>query len=124
MHERLIDSDLRLGRQILTDYVTSVEAAGTLRRDRPNDYQVAGRTLAMLDILGLYAERKYVDSQLVFQEWGPSYAALCESGRYYITERVAREKPGHWAGWPHFQRLSKKAMQSALENHDDVQSQT
>src|SRR5436309_2706793 len=65
MHERLIDSDLRLGRQILTDYVTSVEAAGTLRRDRPNNYQVAGRTLAMLDILGLYAERKYVDSQLV-----------------------------------------------------------
>jgi hypothetical protein len=109
LHERLIDIDLHRGRRILTERINSPEDAATLLRDSPTDYELVFRALAMFDIVALYAERRYIDRNLLLEEWGGSYAGAWEHGRHVITERLNRQTSSSWSGWPHFRHMGKLA---------------
>jgi hypothetical protein len=104
MHERLIDTDQLLGRRTLFRDITSVEDVGRLERQQPEIYLQVHRTLAMLDILGCYAMRGYVDKQVILEEWGHWYAKAYEHGRYVIEYRVSVE-PTEWLPWPNLRRF-------------------
>ena len=58
----------------------------------------------MLDILGCYAMRGYVDKQVILEEWGHWYAKAYEHGRYVIEYRVSVE-PTEWLPWPNLRRF-------------------
>lgn len=112
MHERLIDIDLQRGRRILTNEVNSLANARELFRDAPDKYDLANRSLAMLDVAALYVERGYIDKALFLDEWGSVYGRLFESAQYFIAERVERNPVyAHWP-WPHFQALANQVRKS------------
>jgi hypothetical protein len=54
INERLAEIDLQRGRRILYRDVNSKEDAKALLDKRPDDYDLANRALAMLDIAALY----------------------------------------------------------------------
>ena len=110
MHERLIDIEFQRGRRILIDKVKSVEDVVELRTKSPTEYELVNRTLAMFDIFALYAERRYIDKDLVFSEWGYTLAAIWQAGGYFITERLNRQPPKTWSAWPHFQELGNQSL--------------
>jgi hypothetical protein len=108
MHERLIDPDLKRGRQILRERVTSAEKAREMHEHDPDAYQLVGRALAMFDILGCYVRRRYIDEGLVLEEWGHTYAGAWASGRHVVVERAGREALT-WSAWPHLQAFGETA---------------
>lgn len=109
IHERLVEIDLQRGRRIIYRDVHSAEDAEALFRERPEDYDLANRALAMLDVAALYEEQGYIDSKLFMDEWGPVYARIRENSGYFIAERIAHSvAPAHPA-WPHFQSLARRA---------------
>lgn len=71
------------------------------------------RVLAMFDLLGFYAESRWVDERTVFAEWGDSLdrsrsrAAHVIEWRKEITTR---------ADWPHYQRLARLAPEGPPES--------
>lgn len=107
IHERLIDLDLQQGRRILAR-IHSSEDARDLLENRPGDYHLASRALAMLDVAGLYVEQGYVDKSLFIQEWGSVYSALHEGPMKLIAERAVRGPSYHTWSWPHFQALASE----------------
>lgn len=113
MHERLIDPDLKRGRQILRERVTSTEKAREMRELDPDAYQLVGRALAMFDILGCYVRRNYIDEGLVLEEWGHTYAGAWANGRHVVVERAARETLT-WSAWPHLQAFGETTMAWAI----------
>ena len=122
IHERLVDIDLQRGRRIIYRDVHSAEHAEALFRERPEDYDLANRALAMLDVAALYEEQRYIDGKLLMREWGPVYARIRENSGYFIAERIARSvEPAHPA-WPHFQSLARRAAElDQTENRPAVE---
>jgi hypothetical protein len=124
MHERLVDPDLQQGRRILRERIKSVEDAQAMRKEDQVSYQLVGRALAMFDILGGYVLRKYVDEELVLEEWGHTYAGSWASGRYVILERTASERERlTWSAWPHLQAFGKRASAWASDNPRGISEQ-
>jgi hypothetical protein len=115
MHERLIDHDLQNGRRILRERIKSVEDAKKMRLDDPESYYLVGRALAMFDILGCYVRRKYVDEQLVLEEWGRTYAGSWDHGRHVVAERAEGENET-WSAWPHLQAFGETAAKWATDH--------
>ncbi len=62
----------------------------------------------MLDILGLYAEKGFVDKRLVLEEWGRVLVELDYNIRYALRERKQQTQT-EWLPWPHLQRLLRDA---------------
>jgi hypothetical protein len=115
MHERLVEPDLQKGRRLLAEKVDSVEAARTLRAQAPDDYALVSRSLAMFDIVALYARNEFLDERLLLEEWGHTLAKAWEHGRFVIAERAQRE-PDRWSAWQNLQRLGARACVWAEEN--------
>jgi hypothetical protein len=109
IHERLVDINLQRGRRIIYRDVHSAEDAEALLREKPEDYDLANRALAMLDVAALYEEQGYIDGELFMREWGPVYARIRENSGYFIAERTARSVAPVDPAWPHFQSLARRA---------------
>ena len=109
INERLVEIDLQRGRRIIYRDVHSAEDAEALFRERPEDYDLANRALAMLDVAALYEEQRYIDSKLFMREWGPVYARIRENSGYFIAQRIARSAAPVYPAWPHFQSLARRA---------------
>jgi hypothetical protein len=109
MHERLIDIDLQRGRRILTQTINSAKDASALFRDSPDQYDLANRALAMLDVAALYVECGYIDKSLFIREWGSVYSHIRDSALYFIADREARNTVSSNWSWPHFRALADEA---------------
>ena len=109
MHERLIDMDLQSGRRILVQTIHSAKDASALFRDSPDQYDLANRALAMLDVAALYVERGYIDKSLFMGEWGAVYGRILDSAQYFIVDREARNTAYSNRSWPHFRALADEA---------------
>ncbi|MBP8538573.1 hypothetical protein [Streptomyces sp. MK37H] len=110
LHERLSHPDQVRGRTLLREEISSAAEAEKIRKKRRADYELAMSAINMLDILGLYVDKKYVDKELVFDEWGWLYGRCFDHGKYvlkdvqwYDEEREIR------APWRHFAELGKEA---------------
>jgi hypothetical protein len=122
IHERLVDIDLQRGRRIIYRDVHSAEDAEALFRERPEDYDLANRALAMLDVAALYEEQRYIDSKLFMREWGSVYARIHGNSGYFIAERIARSVEPVYPAWPHFQSLARRAAELAqTENKQAIE---
>ena len=107
VHERLVDIDIQRGRRILAEKIGSPEDAHALYREHPDDYDLANRSLAMLDVAALYVERGYISKRLFMQEWALVYARVLEPAQHFISARA--EKSMTSALWPHFRALAREA---------------
>lgn len=108
IHERLVAVDLQRGRRILYNKVHSNADARSLFFDHPDEYDLANRALAMLDVAALYAERGYIDVDSFMGDWAFVYANISEHGRYFITERAERSRTT-FQNWPHFRSFAERA---------------
>lgn len=117
INECLIDVDLQRGRRILYRAVHSEKDVNELFRDKPEDYDLANRALAMLNVSALYVERDYIDRKMFMQEWGHVYARIWQHGQYFIAVR-RKDSSTPELLWPHFQSLAKQAV--AFVDETDV----
>lgn len=108
LHEKLSSSEQQSGRRILREKINSLRDAQVMRRKKPQDLRLVVSALGMMDILGLYVEKDFVDEQLVFEEWGPLLAEILPSGVHVIEERRQNGGSGRRL-WPHFRRLALAA---------------
>lgn len=107
LHERLSSQDQMQGRRVIREQVASVRDAIKLR-GRREDAAKAYSALAMLDILGLYVDKSFVDDVLVLEEWGHVVVELHSHAQYIIAER--RANGGTFRSqWPHYQSLAGRA---------------
>lgn len=110
VHERLVDIDIQRGRRILGEQIGSPEDALALFREYPEDYDLANRSLAMLDVAALYVERGDIEKPPFMQDWGPVYAGMLEPALHFISARTARHPDYNPAPWPHFQALAREVL--------------
>ncbi|MFJ5802699.1 hypothetical protein [Streptomyces decoyicus] len=109
LHERLSHRDQQRGRTILREMVSSTGDAKEMRgRDR-DSYDLMMSSIAMLDILGLYVEKDYIDKDVVFDEWGWLYARAFEHGQHVLNERAMYDE-SRKSPWPHFRALGEEAI--------------
>ncbi|MER6955021.1 hypothetical protein [Streptomyces sp. NPDC000618] len=108
LHEKLSSAEQQTGRRFLREKIGSLRDAEVLRREDPNCLRQVVGALAMLDILGLYVEKGFVDKELVFEEWGSLLAELHPHGVHVIEERRQNRGSGRKL-WPHFRRLALEA---------------
>jgi hypothetical protein len=103
IHERQLDPDLQEGRRLLyKSFEGETEPDFKLMRDsHPDEYSKINRSLAMLDVMGLYAENRYVSEKLVLEEWGQALADLAPKARVFIEHRSANRNKA----WLHLSRL-------------------
>lgn len=107
LHEKLSSPEQIRGRRVLRERATGVLEAGALRSDSStDDARLAFSALAMLDILALYVERKFVDKGLVLAEWDDVLKELLPHAEWISEERAGSKD----VMWPHFQRLAKDAV--------------
>jgi hypothetical protein len=117
VHERLIDIDLQRGRRILAQAIHSAKDAAALFRDSPDQYDLANRALAMLDVAALYVERGYIDKSLFVGEWGSVYGRIRDPARYFIADREERDSIYSLRPWPHFQAFADEVHGSLAVTH-------
>ncbi|WP_431773594.1 hypothetical protein [Streptomyces cucumeris] len=108
LHEKLSREDQQSGRTVLRERIHSVEDAKDIRAHDAEGHRQAASALAMLDILGLYAEKGFVDKRLVLEEWGRVLVELDYNIRYALRERKQQTQT-EWLPWPHLQRLLRDA---------------
>lgn len=108
MHERLLDPDLFQGRQLLFENISAVDDVIVLKRENGEGYRAINRSLAMLDVFALYAERGYVDKNLVLSEWGWVYVMVWRHGQHFARIRSS-DLSLPTAPWPHLQTLASEA---------------
>lgn len=106
LHEKLSAPEQMRGRRVLREQVNSVNDAAELRQANRGDGRAAAGALAMLDILGLYIEKGFVEDNLVLEEWGYVLAELQPHAAHLISERTRNR---HRPPWPHYRRLAGRA---------------
>jgi hypothetical protein len=107
IHEKLSSQEQMQGRRVLKEQVRSLRDAEKLR-GRSEEASRAYSALAMLDILGLYLDKDFMDEGLVLEEWGHVVAELHTHAQYVLTERLANGGT-YRSQWPHYQRLAGRA---------------
>jgi hypothetical protein len=107
-------SALQRGRHILAQSIRSTKDAQSLFRGSPEQYDLANRALAMLDVAALYVEHRYIDKSLFMGEWGSVYGRILEPAQYFIADRDERSPTNSHGSWPHFQALAREAHMSAV----------
>lgn len=107
IHERQLDPELQRGRRLLHEHFadTDVPSFDGLKTDAPDDYAQINRAVAMLDVMGLYADKRYVKKSLVINEWGQSLSTIAPKARLFIEHRSI----GSTKAWPHLTKLLEKA---------------
>lgn len=105
MHSRLLEPDLVTARRDLyrMGSASTVEDFNGQHADRMTHVY---RLLAMYDLLGLYAERRWVSRSTVVDEWGHSLARSIPHAEAVIEWR--RDWSG-WDSWPHYRKLARHA---------------
>ncbi|MET8901659.1 hypothetical protein [Streptomyces sp. NPDC004538] len=99
LHESLIDPKLQTGRKVLHE-MQDVESL------TPEQYELANRALASLDIAGFYCAKRYVSEKDFLDLWAPALVTLGRSAAPFLAYRDAqRPKPV----WPYYRRLTRKA---------------
>ncbi|GAA5207330.1 hypothetical protein [Streptomyces thinghirensis] len=99
LHESLIDLTLQSGRKVLHE----MQDVETLT---PEEYELANRALASLDIAGFYCAKKYVSERDFLDLWAPALVTLKQSAVPFLAYRDAqRPKPV----WPYYRRLAERA---------------
>jgi hypothetical protein len=113
LHEKLCSADQMWGRRVIREQITGVAEAKKLRESGGEDWRAAAGALAMLDTVGLYVERGYVEPELVLTEWGHVLSELDRHARHLVEAgHVDGKKP-----WPHYQYLAAQAVMWALAKH-------
>lgn len=80
-----------------------------MRENARHDYDTMMSAIAILDILGLYMKKGYIDERLALDEWGWLYArAHSKHGEHVLKEREENDEGGR-VPWPHFRELGEKA---------------
>lgn len=108
LHERLSSVEQQAGRTVLRDQFHSVKDAARVRKRDRESHRQAASALAMLDILGLYTEKNFVDKHLVLAEWGRVLVGLEPNIRNALRERKQQTRT-EWLPWPHLQKLLRDA---------------
>lgn len=106
MHERLIELELRHGREVLAVSVTSAQSVVELHSYQNNDYELACKALSMLDVAALYVERGYISRSLFVEEWGSVYSSLKGNVEWFIEGRELIDREHLTWTWPHFRVLA------------------
>lgn len=115
-HEKLIEPDLQKGRAILYASVNTVQDAESLRSTRPDDYALVNRALSMFDVLGIYVYRRYVDKDVVLEEWGPTLAKAWQCGQHFVEHRAQNQG---FRVWPNLRRLGDEAQEYTKAKQDN-----
>lgn len=105
MHSRLLDPDLVKARRDLYHF-NSVDDVASFNASEPERMTHIYRLLAMYDLLGLYAEKRWVKRATVLAEWRHSLRRSIPHARHVLDWRA--DWTG-WDNWPHYQDLAKRA---------------
>lgn len=110
INESLVNVELQRGRRIIYRTIRSEEDVKNLYHDNPDDYDLANRALAMLNVSALYVKRGYIDREIFTQEWGHVYARIWQHAKHFIS---FRKKDSFTPDlWPHFQSFAEQAAAS------------
>ncbi|MEU6841544.1 hypothetical protein ABZ930_06670 [Streptomyces sp. NPDC046716] len=101
LHESLIDPQLQAGRRVLHEMRGGVESL------TPEQYELANRALAALDVAGFYCSKNYVREKDFLELWAPTLAALKRSAGPFVAHRDA-QRPRAFPSWPHYRRLTDR----------------
>ncbi|MEU6090950.1 hypothetical protein ABZ865_30025 [Streptomyces sp. NPDC047085] len=104
LHETLISPELQRGRRVLFDLYRRQGAVDDLSQQ---DYELANRALANLDVAAYYCEKKYVSERDFLDLWAPTLGRLKYAAASFIDHRD-RMFPGIPV-WPHYRRLVNQA---------------
>ncbi|MFF2124511.1 hypothetical protein ACFVW1_03755 [Streptomyces olivochromogenes] len=104
LHETLISPELQRGRRVLFDLYRRQGVVEDLSQE---DYELANRALAALDVAAYYCEKKYVSEQDFLDLWAPALGRLKYAAAPFIEHRD-RMFPG-FPVWPHYRRLASQA---------------
>ncbi|MCX4231731.1 hypothetical protein [Streptomyces ortus] len=102
LHESLIDPKLQSGRKVLH------EMQGGPGSLTPEQYELANRALAALDIAGFYCAKKYVREKDFLELWAPALVTLKRSAAPFLAHRDA-QRPGAVPVWPYYRRLTERS---------------
>lgn len=111
LHERLVDADLQRGRRLLYSHARTRQEVTELRESHPEQYDLINRSLAMLDVAGMYVDRDYIDKKDFLSLWGPTYGRAWLAAGPFLDERFAGLRSGS-RGWPYFRSLGAEAAES------------
>jgi hypothetical protein len=108
IHQALLDPEVVRGRQYLYAIKNRNDAASAaLSTDKSGPIY---RALAMFDLMGLYAESKWIDEKTVAREWRYSIVNTHPAAKAWIAERY-RDRP-QWHSWEHYQALAERLARS------------
>ncbi|MFJ4714474.1 hypothetical protein [Streptomyces sp. NPDC088785] len=102
LHESLIDPKLQAGRKVLH------EMRGGVEELTPEEYELANRALASLDVAGFYCAKNYVREKDFLELWAASLVTLQRSAGPFLAYRDA-QRPRAFPVWPHFRRLAERS---------------
>lgn len=74
----------------------------------PEQYELANRALAALDIAGFYCAKKYVREKDFLELWAPALVTLKRSAAPFLAHRDA-QRPGAVPVWPYYRRLTEQS---------------
>ncbi|MEU9521763.1 hypothetical protein [Streptomyces sp. NPDC048224] len=107
LHESLIDPKLQTGRKVIHE-MRDVESL------TPEQYELANRALASLDIAGFYCAKKYISEKDFLDLWAPALVTLGRAAGPFLAFRDAQRPT---PVWPYYRRLTEKAEQR-LRGHE------
>ena len=102
LHETLIAPEQQNGRRILF----GLEGDVTELSDQ--DYTLANRALASLDIVGLYCDKKYVDVDEFLDLWAATFVKLKYAAAPFVAHRN-ETRPLGAPMWPYYTKLVDRA---------------
>jgi hypothetical protein len=111
IHRHLLEPDLVAARRRLYK-IDSIDAVERLDADENAVMTDIYRVLAMFDLLGFYAESKWVDQTTVLEEWSDTLARSRQPAEHVLAwRRRVTDGPT----WPHYQRLADLAVERVAE---------
>ncbi|MET4704532.1 hypothetical protein [Frigoribacterium sp. UYMn621] len=97
LDQRLSAPEVSDGRRLLLSHQRTPDDFVTMRADTPEDFTAINSAIALFDVLSMYVERKYINRDLVFEEWGQTMAITWERAQPFIA---ARRDGGGVVPWP------------------------
>jgi len=105
IHRQLLEPDLVAARRLLYK-LRSLADVENLSNQGDEQMTHIYRLLAMFDLLGFYAESKWVDEGTVLEEWGDTLNRSRQPAEHVLAwRRQVTDGPT----WPHYQRLAQAA---------------
>ncbi|WP_405617730.1 hypothetical protein OG292_27200 [Streptomyces sp. NBC_01511] len=113
LHESLIDPKLQSGRKVLHEMRGGVESL------TPEQYELANRALATLDVAGFYCKKKYVNEEDFLDLWAPALVTLKRAAGPFLAHRDSHT-PSATPVWPHYRRLAERAEEHLRRRGVDI----